>query len=284
MMKTNSKIIIGILTLSLAAGTITPATTYAKQPEWAKRIIEKARGPQNQEQTQKTKATSTPKGNVNFCAFLTEWTSKIDTRIADKETNFMKRTSAREKILEEKRLNRDKKLEENRAKWDANRAEHYKVLLEKAGTDAQKQAIIKFQTAMEAAVQTRKSAVNAAIETYRAEADKLLETRKAAINAVKKTYEDMYNIIIARAKQECESGVNPAENRERVRAELRAAKEKFQAEMKNIAKIDLKPLIEKRHEAIKKVVADFKAAIEKAKTELREAIRPETSSATSAQQ
>lgn len=291
MMKMNSKIIIGILTLSLVAGTIMPTVTYANRaeespsgPGWAKRIIEKVRGPQNQEQNQNAKATSTPKGNANFCLFLPEWALKINGNISDKKISLIEKRAIQEKRLEEKRIARDQKLEANRDRWEVNRAEHYKVLLEKAGTDAQKQAIMKFQSAMETAAQARKAAVNATIAAYRAEVDKLLETRKTAINTIKKIYEDAYNAAIARAKQECDAGANPAEIRSKLKDELKAIKEKFQAEMKNVAKIDLKPLITKRHEAIKKAIADFKIAIEKAKEELREAIRPETPSATSTQQ
>ncbi len=212
---------------------------------------------------------------------MPEWASKINGNISGNETVLQDKRILQEKRFEEKRTARDQKLEENRAKWDANRAEHYKKLLEKAGTDEQKQAILKFQTAMEAAVQARKTAVKAAIDAYRAEVDKLLETRKIAINTVKKTYEDAYNAAIARAKQECEAGANPAEIRERLKTELKETKETYQMALKNVAKTDLKPLIAKRHEANKKAIEDFKIAIEKAKTELREAISPETPSATS---
>src|SRR3989344_633598 len=77
-------------------------------------------------------ATSTQRG---FCARISEQSPRIDQRIADRLLKLEAKRAERLINLERRQSERDARFIANRAKWDANRQEHYAKLEEKAATD-----------------------------------------------------------------------------------------------------------------------------------------------------
>ena len=77
--------------------------------------------------------------------------------------NSAKLEQKRERIterIEEHREERDERYEEKKAKWDANRVEHFAKLDEEAGTEEQKRVTTEFQQAVTTAIRIdRKSVV-----------------------------------------------------------------------------------------------------------------------------
>lgn len=217
---------------------------------------------------------SATKKAIGVCARTGELLSKIDQRLTDREAKIRERRTERAGNFKERRDNRDAKLEQFRDKWNENREQFYAKLGEKADTDAKKQALEKFKITVETAVKTRRAAIDQAIENYREAVDKLVADRKAAIDAVKSTYRSATRLAFQNANDECaKNDVDPAKVREQLRADLKAARDKYQTDIQAAEKVgkSIQDLIKARREAVAKAVADFKTVLEKARVDLKAA-------------
>lgn len=211
-------------------------------------------------------------GKNGICLQIGNLSSKIDQRLAERETGIQEKRTERTQNFEAKRESRDKELEQLRERWNENREQFYAKLTEKADTDAKKQALVKFKAAVEAAVKARRAAIDQANSVYRAAIDKLVASRKTAIDAAKSTYRVAVQAAFKKATDACaKSDADFAKIREQLKAELKAAQDKYQTDVQAAEKVgkSVQDLITARRESVSKALADFKTALEKAKTDLK---------------
>ena len=214
-------------------------------------------------------------GNGNeakgFCSRVSKISSDTGQRFGNRNTKLeQKREQIRERI-EERRQERDQRYEEKQAKWDANRADHFAKLDEKAGTEEQKQVTSEFQQAVVAAIRIRRDAVYAAIQEFRQGIEDAKIARKEFIDETIIAFRDSSAAAIEKAKTDCEQGVDPKTVQETLRNDLKAAKQEYVIARQEIEKIDtdMEALITAKREAIEKAQEDFKQALEQAKDDFK---------------
>lgn len=207
-----------------------------------------------------------------ICSNLVNRNEKMSERIGERYEKLLERKTKRTDIFEEKRSSRDAKLDEHREDRDARRSEMYAKLLERAGDDTEKQAAVAtFKTAIEQAVSDRKAAVDAAIAAFRAGVDAAVGGRKDTMDESIADFKAAAEAAFAKAKSDCESGVDPKDVRETLAASLEAARKNIQDDRAAAEKVgtQVKALAETKKVAFEKALSDFKAAAEAARTNLK---------------
>ena len=219
------------------------------------------------------------KGNSNgngktakgFCDRVSKISSDTGQKFGNSNAKLeQKRERIRERI-EERREKRDQGYEEKKAKWDANRAEHFAKLDEKAVTDEQEEVTTEFQQAVNAAIRIRRDAVNAAIQEFRQGIEDTKIARKGSIDEVVTAFRNSSEAAIGKAEADCGQGDDPKTVQERLRNELKVAKQEYVNARQGISGIDvdMEALIIDKREAIEKAQEDFKQALEDARDDFK---------------
>jgi membrane protein involved in colicin uptake len=259
-MKTNFKrIYIGVLVVLLALSFLLPVLSMAKND--------------NIDKNNKNSENGSKNAGINnaFCLRVENWVERVDQNLTRNQEKIADKQEERLQNMEEKKLQREEKLAEHREKWEQNREEQYTKLESKAQTDVQKQAIVEFKQAVEAAISARKEDVDAAISAFRTGLDQLINNRKTATENAKNAYRNTYQVAVQKAKDDCAAGVDANQVRTTFMAALKAGKDKYNSDRQAIEKISTKTLVETRQTAFKKALDDFKAAMQAAKDKLRAA-------------
>lgn len=210
---------------------------------------------------------------TGFCARTSELSSIVTGRNDELKNKLDAKRVERDKKLVEKRTSQEAKMDEYRAKADAKRDEVVAKIREKAGTGEQKAAVESFQATVRAAVGARRAAIKTANETFSQGVNDAIAKRKAAADAATKTFKDAVLAAVNKAKADCAAGIDQAMARTTYMAGVNAAKTKLKTDLKAVEKTgdSVKPLIEVRRAGHDKAAADFKAAMEKARTDLKAA-------------
>jgi hypothetical protein len=89
---------------------------------------------------------------------------------------------------------------------------------------------------------------------------------------------DAVKAAVEKAKTDCQNGVDPVSVRATLKDSIQAARTKFQTDKNSAPKVggNIQTLIEARKQAFEKAMADFKAAMEKARTDLKKAFPADT--------
>lgn len=208
--------------------------------------------------------------------------SNVTQKFVSQETKITQKRGEITSSIQQRWEERDVKLENVRDKWSKNRQEQFKKLEEKFQGDTQKQALIVFETAVSAAISARKTAIDAAIATYRQGVEQIKSDRQVKIDAAKTAYKNAVNAAYEKAKTDCANGVNTTTIRPNLKDAIAAAKTKYQSDYQAIEKISttMDQFITVRNAAIKKAIQDFKAAMERARTDFKTAMG-QTNNATS---
>lgn len=211
--------------------------------------------------------------NSEFCSRLITFAEKISQKFADGETKLTAVRNERISKIANHQADFDKKLTENREKWDENREEQFQKLEEKAQTDAQKQAIAQFKSTMTTAISTRRAAVDVAIQTFRQGLQQAINDRKTVTDTTVSTYKSAVNLAIEKAKSDCASGVDTKTVRTNLVQSLKTAREQFNTARQNIEKLSesVETFVAARKQAVKKAHDDFKTMAEQARIQLKAA-------------
>ncbi len=229
---------------------------------------------------------STSTGNVNFCTSLDEKTSKI---VQDFNDNFNKFKSGKDQQLT--------KWENDWTKWsndqgsnfariDAIRTNNFTKLESKATTDAERQAIVDFKTAIEAAVAARRSVVNTAIQTFRDGVKTALTGRAEIVEKAMNDRLTAFEAAVTKAKSDCASNIAPKTVRTAFVSSLKKAQDAFKAAKKadENLKSKIETLRKARNTAVSATDKSLKTSVTKAQTDLKKVFtdkeikNPETTS------
>lgn len=216
--------------------------------------------------------TSTPRTGVSVCERIEKITEMLKMKVGERQGKLGEKRTTRMEGKDTRRTTRDTKLDAKRDTWDSNREARYAKLLERADSDAKKEAVASFKKAIEDAVSSRKAAIDKAIEDFRVGIDALGTKRKGAVDEAVAEFKESVDAVIEDAKSDCKTAADPKALVESIRLKLMHAREDFAADMKAIdLKSDRDALVAARKAAIEKAIADFKAAGEKAKSDLKSA-------------
>ena len=224
-----------------------------------------------------------PKGNGNgngngssngaegFCSRVSKISSDAGQKFGNSNAKLEQKRERIEEKIEERREERNQKYEQKREKWDDNRAEHFAKLDERAGTEEQKRIALEFQEAVNAAIRARRDAVDAAIEQFRQGVENAKIARKGSTDGAITAFRNSSEAAIGRAEVDCGQGDDPKTVQERLRNELKTAKQEYVKARQRIEGIDtdMEALITVKREAIEKAQEDFKQALEQAKNDFK---------------
>src|SRR3989344_4598769 len=131
-----------------------------------------------------------------FCERIDEAADKFSVRFGEREARLSAEREEGRLKMGERHLTRETRRTEHRSEWDLNRDEFYRWLNEFAQTDEEQTAVARFQAEVDAAVLSRRDAVDLAVREFRAGIDTMVTERKEAID---KAVAD-FKIAIAQAK------------------------------------------------------------------------------------
>lgn len=218
--------------------------------------------------------------NRGFCALVARGADgRLGQRLGAQQQKLDEKRAERDNRLTERRQQRDERLSEVRANSDARKADHIDKLLELAQDDGQKQAVAIFQAAVDAALSARRSAVDEARQEFKNGLDAAIAARKAAVDAATGTFTDALVAAETKAKTDCDAaGSDPAQVRETLRASVESARTQLRSALQAAEKIGPQAgeLVQTRNEAFRAAQADFKAALEQARTDLKAAFVSES--------
>lgn len=206
-------------------------------------------------------------GSKGFCGRVSKISSDAGQKFGNSDAKLeQKREQIRERI-EENCQERDKKYEEKREKWNDNRAEHFAKLDERAGTEEQKRVALEFKEAVGEAIRTRREAVDAAIEQFRQGVENAKNARKVSTNEAITAFRNSSEAAIGKAQTSCGQDSDPKTVQERLRNELKTAKQEYVKARQRIqgTDTDTEPLVTAKREAIQKAQKNFKQALEQAR-------------------
>jgi len=216
--------------------------------------------------------TTTPPA-VNFCTNLPNLTAQTTAKISTNEKNLEARQQQQTQV-QERQTKRTQQLGQIRTNGDQDRQAIYGQLMAKAETEEQKQAVTQFQNTIEAAVATRRTAVDSALQAYWTALNNALSTRQTAVFTARQNFSASVQAALNTASKECSSGVSPVTARKNFQASLQTAKSQFATNRKDIDKIgpQVKTTVQARNTAVKKAMDDFKKTAEQARITLKAAL------------
>lgn len=212
-----------------------------------------------------------------ICDRISELAGKVGGKIEEKESALSLRQEERMAKWTRHIEEQSAKISQLRADHEANYDEHFKALEDKAQTDGQKKAVADFEAAVEAALTARRSAVDSAQKTFREGVKSAISGRKTDASQLMSDFNAARTAAFQKAESDCAEGVGAEAVKKNLRSDLQAAKTKLQGDRKNIEKVGsvVKELAAARRQAVEKAHVDFKAAMEKARAELKKAFPSE---------
>lgn len=223
------------------------------------------------------RGTSAPKTEAGVCERLEKFVAKLDKNLSQAENRLKNTRSERTENLQERKSAGDQKLGDTRVQADDNREQHYAKLEKRAETDGQKQAVIAFQKAVEAAINIRRLAVDEAISDFRQGLANAAKTRADQIERARDNYVSAVQTAKDKAKADC-AKTNAASAKAQLLADLQAARQQLQADIQAADKIktSLEQLKKTRRAAIDKAFDDFHTAFKTALSALKAAFQKST--------
>lgn len=228
---------------------------------------------EKQRNNEENKIQKNGDAGVNFC-------QKISDLSGQAEEKFTKANGPEDRLnqWQEKISEQDGKLTKLREQWDSNRDDQFKKLEENATTDEQKKAVADFEAAVKDAISIRRAAVDGALSVWRSGVKDLISARKQAITSDASAFGDAVKAAFDKAESDCQSGVSPTTIRMTLKSSIQAARVKYHEDRQGAPKVggvNIQTLITARRNAVSKAMIDFKAAMEKARSELKKAFPTE---------
>lgn len=209
---------------------------------------------------------------TDFCSRFSQVEEKLDSRFEERIGRFHEKQAARVENLNDRRTEREQKLADHRENADQKRQALYDRLSQHADTDEEKAAVKTFKQGLEVAADTRQAAIDKAISDYQNGVGDEIAKRKAATNQLVATLKSEKRAAFNKAEAACQAGADFQNVRKVLKADLKAAREKFVSGHQNLEKISdaIKALGETRRDAVKDATNTFKSTVEQLKEALKE--------------
>lgn len=222
-------------------------------------------------------ASTSDARKIDTCSRFSQIEEKLDARFEDRVDRFQKRQGERAERLNDRWTEREQKLADHRENADRRRDDLYEKLSKRADTDEEKAAVETFKKGLEEAADARYAAIDKAVSDYRNGVGNEISKQKSAINQLVTTFRNETGAAFDKAESACQTGTNFQEVRKTLKADLKAAREKFVAGFQELGKISdaVKDLGEIRRDAIENATDTFKDTSEQLKEALKSAFGQE---------
>ena len=163
-----------------------------------------------------------------FCTRIQNNASALQGEMFQKIKNFLEKHSERTLRVQSDRLERDAERSKRQNAWSTAYDKHFSKLRERAGTDAEIQAVEAFQITVTAALETRRKALEIIIERLRVGTDEAMAVRQAQLEDALNRMQASVDTALSRVRIECvQSGIDPMTLRTELVTALRSAREEF---------------------------------------------------------
>lgn len=231
----------------------------------------------NSEKTQRAAGEETKNQNERkaFCQRLENEKTKLSGLANENKDKLRENRELRVETLKDRVEKRGERIDDRRQTFDDRREAQFKKLDDRAQTDAQKQAVSAFRSALETALEAKRSSIDSARIAYQQGLQKLIESRNADLVSAAQTLRAQTEAAFSQAQTDCAANADAKTIRENLQTAVKAAREQFQNQGQNLKSYhdQIKTLQDSRDQAFKKAAANFQAAIEKAKNELKAALQ-----------
>jgi hypothetical protein len=194
----------------------------------------------------------------------------VDSEISKRETRLNSAYDKRSKTFTTKRQDWDKRLLEKRDAWDAQRQQNFTKMEAKAKTAAQKEAVATYKSAVLAAVNTRRTANDAARAAFRNGVEDFASGHRSEVLADLTTFKGAVTAAETTAKTNCEA--DPSQGvtiRTTFRNALKTARQDYAATRKDDPlDSQIKTLAQTRDQTIKTNDETFRRTIQTARETL----------------
>lgn len=216
-----------------------------------------------------------------ICTKIGDITGKVSTDTNDRFTQLGNDFAARDANVNQKAADVSAKIAASRAQWDAKRLQDFAKLEAKATNAAQKQDILNFETAVKAAVATRRAAVDAADAAFKNGVLAAINARQTQLKTAATTYKNAVASALAAAKASCAVGTSPEAVRTNLQNALKTARANLETARAAVSKVgpNVDTLKATRKAAVLKADTDFKAAVQAALAALKTALGADKPSA-----
>lgn len=229
----------------------------------------------NAQNQNKTAVNSPNKDAVeNFCNSFSSLSDKYKQNINNQIAKLQEKINNETQKIQANRQTFDDGLKNKRIKWETNRKNIYDELTGKAVTDARKQALAVFKTAVKSAATARENAVDAARTAYRQGIDQLISQRKTEILETFDNFKSSIESTIQQVKSNCSSGItSPAYIRQIYQQNMNSARTARVTALQGIDKIGpkIKELAQARNAAVQQALQTYQSALKTAIANLKTA-------------
>lgn len=223
-------------------------------------------------------STGTAKSSATspFCTNLSTRATTATSKISDLRGKLATAWSNQDSSLSSKYASVDQNVAQVRTQADTERTSNFGKLEAKATTDAQKQAVQTYETAVKNAVTIRRAAYDAARQTFRDGVKSAIDSRRSTITSQTDAFSSAVQSALSSAEASCntDSSVSAGQTaRTTLVASLKTARETFQADRKNDATVGSQAtqLAATRDAAFKAADQTFQASMTTARTALQKA-------------
>lgn len=208
-----------------------------------------------------------------FCAALTDTKSKLEAKVAEKESAVTSYLDTLPEELENERNGRDAKLEEARSEADQLRGEGYARLIDRADGDNEEDAVEDYQKRVEEAVDDRREAIDAAIVEFRTGTDALIAKRKSAMQSARNAFKGSVTDALTKVETDCANGVPTATILSDFKASLESARTTLANDKKAAESMqgEMKKLVDARTKSVAAALKTFQAELAAANADLEKA-------------
>jgi hypothetical protein len=216
-----------------------------------------------------------------FCTGLTTKASNITNNINDLEGKVRTAWTNQNTRLTTLASNVDQRVTTARHTADANWQIAFSKLEAKATTDSEKSAVHTYETSVNQAISTRRSAYDTARTTFRNGVKDTITTRLTTLSDQANTYADTANTALNTAETACTNNTGtPSVIHTTLISSLRTARQTFVSERKDDTKVGqtVRQLAATRNAAFKAADEAFKTSLQQANTTLKAAFGSQASS------
>ena len=208
-----------------------------------------------------------------FCANLSNSTRPVVDNIRNNRDQVNKYWMNKQASLDAQWAQGDKKASVARASSDAKRTANNRDLINKAKTNAQKQAVNDYQKTLMLAENQRRDSNREANYLFRQGVNKAIVSRKTADLTQLDIFQRSVNSAIRSAQNKCSSNPSDISSiRATLQAELRSAREGYMAYRTNRNSSplnqEIQQLIARRNAELNKANAQYKAIVSEARSRL----------------
>jgi len=217
-------------------------------------------------------ATPTKATKGNFCTSVDQSAGTLQKNIGEKETQYSTKEAQQQSALDNKLAKLDTDRQNSRFTWDNSRDKVYALLSERAETDAEKAALLKFKSTIDAAVETRRVSVDKAALNFKTKVDQLVEDRKNAVASATLDFKTEASTALITAKTNCAGGMAQADARALYLNSLTTANESLKEKLAQVKDNgQLRTLVAAQQAGIAQATKEFKATVLKAEETLKKA-------------